>query len=72
VKRYASLRRRLVLLIVGGSVVTSVIAAAGFSWLDCRRFLQSSKVQVAAIAAIVADQASPAMMLHDRRPQPKF
>src|ERR1051326_5381840 len=65
--KHASLRRRLATLIVGGSIVASVIAAAGFSWLDWKRIRESSQAHVAALGAIVADQAAPAISLQDHK-----
>ena len=66
-RKYSSLRWRLIALIAGGSVVASVIAAAGFSWFDLKRFWQSTNAHVIAIANIVADQAEPAITLGDRK-----
>ncbi|HLK62091.1 MAG TPA: ATP-binding protein [Bryobacteraceae bacterium] len=66
-RRYSSLRWKLTALIVGGSVVAAVIAAAGFTWFDLNRFWQSTTVHVIAIANIVADQAAPAITLGDRK-----
>jgi signal transduction histidine kinase/ActR/RegA family two-component response regulator len=65
--RNASLRRRLVAQIVAGGVATSIVAAAGFSWLDLKRFRKSTEAEVAAIGAIVADQAAPAISLKDHK-----
>ena len=65
--RYVPLRWRLTGLIAGGSVVAAVIAAAGFTWFDLKRFWDSSNAQVAAIGNIVTDQAAPAIMLGDRK-----
>jgi signal transduction histidine kinase/ActR/RegA family two-component response regulator len=62
-----SLRWKLTALIAGCSVLTALIAAAGFSWFDLKRFQQSTTAQVAAVANIVSDQAAPAMMLGDRK-----
>uniref|UniRef100_Q02A70 histidine kinase n=1 Tax=Solibacter usitatus (strain Ellin6076) TaxID=234267 RepID=Q02A70_SOLUE len=66
-KGYASLRRKLATLIAGGGVVTALIAAAGFSWLDLQRFQQQANAQVTAIANIVAGQVEPSIALGDRR-----
>jgi signal transduction histidine kinase len=66
-KRYFSLRRKLTALIAGGGIVSALIAAAGFSWLDVNRFWQSTNAQVVAIASIVADQVEPAIALGDRK-----
>jgi len=66
-KTYASLRRKLTLLIAGGGVVAAVIAAAGFSWLDLNRFQQNTNKLVTAIASIVAGQLEPAITLGDRK-----
>ena len=66
-KRYSSVRRKLMALIAGGGIVSALIAAAGFSWLDVNRFWQSTNAQVVAIASIVADQVEPAIALGDRK-----
>jgi len=66
-REYSSLRWRLITLIAGGSVVAAVIAAAGFSWFDLKRFWQSTNAHVIAIANIVADQSGPAVTLGDRK-----
>ncbi|MCX6629820.1 MAG: hypothetical protein NTW28_19555, partial [Candidatus Solibacter sp.] len=66
-KRYSSLRRKLTALIAGGGIVSALIAAAGFSWLDVNRFWESTNAQVVAIASIVADQVEPAIALGDRK-----
>ena len=66
-KRYSSLRRKLMVLIAGGGIVSALIAAAGFSWLDVNRFWQNTNAQVVAIASIVADQVEPAIVLGDRK-----
>ena len=66
-KRYSSLRGKLTALIAGGGIVSALIAAAGFSWLDVNRFWQSTNAQVVAIASIVADQVEPAIALGDRK-----
>ncbi len=65
--RYFSLRWKLSVLIVGGSVVASLIAAAGFTWIDLQRFWQQTRSRVEAIGDIVADQAGPAIMLGDKK-----
>ena len=44
-KRYSSLRRKLTALIAGGGIVSALIAAAGFSWLDVNRFWQNTNAQ---------------------------
>ena len=54
-------------LIAGGGVVSALIAAAGFSWLDVNRFWQNTNAQIVAIASIVADQVEPAIVLGDRK-----
>jgi signal transduction histidine kinase/ActR/RegA family two-component response regulator len=64
-KRYASLRHKLTALIAGGGVVSAVIAAAGFSWMDLNRFRQNTNAQVTAIANIVAGQVEPSLTLGD-------
>jgi signal transduction histidine kinase/ActR/RegA family two-component response regulator len=66
-KRYSSLRRKLTGLIAGGGIVTALIAAAGFSWLDVHRFWESTNAEVFAISSIVADQVEPAIALGDRK-----
>jgi two-component system, sensor histidine kinase len=66
-KRYSSLRRKLMALIAGGGIVSALIAAAGFSWLDVNRFWQNTNAQIVAIASIVADQVEPAIALGDRK-----
>ena len=66
-KKYASLRWRLAALIAGGSAVSAVIAAAGFSWLDLHRFWDHTGAEVAAIGNIVADQVGPAITLSDQK-----
>ena len=65
--RYLSLRWKLALLIAGGSVVSAVIAAAGFTWFDVKRFWSQTRSQVIAIGNIVADQAGPAITLGDQK-----
>jgi signal transduction histidine kinase/CheY-like chemotaxis protein len=67
VTRYFSLRWKLSVLIAGGSVVASLIATAGFTWIDLQRFWQQTRSQVEAIADIVADQAGPAILLGDKK-----
>jgi two-component system, sensor histidine kinase len=66
-RKYSSLRWKLAGLIAGGSVIAAVIAAAGFSWLDLRRFWAHTQNEVAAVANIVADQAAAAIALGDRK-----
>ncbi len=66
-KRYSSLRRKLMALIAGGGIVSALIAAAGFSWLDVNRFWQNTNARIVAIASIVADQVEPAIVLGDRK-----
>ncbi len=66
-KEYSSLRWRLTAMIVAGSVVTALVAAAGFSWLDVGRFRQQVHTQVSAIGKIVVDQVGPAITLGDRK-----
>ena len=65
--RYSPLRRRLTALIAGGGVVTALIAAAGFAWLDFNRFWLSTNAEISAIANIVADHAEPAIPVGDRQ-----
>jgi uncharacterized membrane protein affecting hemolysin expression len=66
-KRYSSLRRKLTALIAGGGIVSALIAAAGFSYLDVNRFWQNTNAKVRAIGSIVADQVEPAISLGDRK-----
>jgi len=66
-KQRSSLRRKLTSLIAGGSVVAAIMAAAGFSWFDLKRFREHTNAKVTAIANIVADQAGPALVLKDRK-----
>jgi signal transduction histidine kinase/ActR/RegA family two-component response regulator len=63
----SSLRRRLTALIVRGSVVTALIAAAGFSWLDLNRFWDRTSAEVSAVSNIVADQVGAAVALRDAK-----
>ena len=64
---YWSLRLKLTALIAGGAIVTSVIAAAGFSWMDLNLFWERTGAQVDAIANIVSNQVGPALSLGDRK-----
>jgi len=66
-KRYSPLRRKLTALIAGGGIVSALIAAVGFSYLDINRFWQNTNAKVMAIASIVADQVEPAIALGDRK-----
>jgi len=66
-KGYSPLRRKLTALIAGGGIVSALIAAAGFSYLDVNRFWQNTNARVMAIASIVGDQAEPAIALGDRK-----
>jgi hypothetical protein len=65
--RALSLRAKLISVIVGVSLVAAGLAAAGFSWLDVRRFRQFTESQVVAAGNIVADQSAPAIALGDRK-----
>ncbi len=65
-KRYASLRWRLTFLIAAGSVVSAVIAVAGFSWVDLNRFWQHTRAEVQSVGNVIADQVGPAITLGDR------
>jgi len=65
--RYISLRWKLAALIAGGSLLTAIIASAGFAWLDWKRFGGHTRDEVSAIGAVVADQIGPALALHDRK-----
>src|SRR5450432_4145444 len=66
-RRYTSLRWRLTALIAGGSVVSAIIAAAGYSWVDLHRFWQHSDNEVQAVGHVVSDQVGPAITLGDRK-----
>jgi signal transduction histidine kinase/CheY-like chemotaxis protein len=66
-RSYNSLRWRLTALIAAGSVVSAIIAAAGFSWFDLQRFWEHSRTEVEAVGNVVSDQAGPAITLGDRR-----
>ena len=66
-KRYSSLRRKLTALIAGGGIVSALIAAAGFSWLDVNRYWEATNDEVFAVSSIVADQVEPAIALGDRK-----
>ncbi len=63
----SSLRSKLARLIAVGSVMTALIAAAGFSWLDLNRFWERTSGQVSAVANIVAGQVAPAILLGDKK-----
>ena len=63
----SSLRRKLTTLIVSGSVLAAVLAAASFSWFDLHRFWQRTEAEVFAVGNIVADQVGPAITLRDRK-----
>jgi len=64
-RRYSSLRWKLTALIAGGSIVAAVIAAAGFSLLDLKRFWLRSTAEVQAVGNVVADQVGPAIAMGD-------
>ena len=66
-RKYSSIRRKLTSLIVSGSVVAAVLAAASFSWFDLHRFWQRTEAEVTAVGNIVADQVGPAITLGDRK-----
>jgi len=66
-RRSASLRWRLTILIAVGSVVAAIIAATGFSWFDLNRFWQHSEAEVKAVGNVVSDQVGPAITLGDRK-----
>ncbi len=66
-RAYRSLRWKLAGLIAAGSVLTTVIAVAGFVWVDLNRFWQHNQAEVAAIFAVVGDQIGPALALGDRK-----
>jgi signal transduction histidine kinase/ActR/RegA family two-component response regulator len=63
---YISLRWKAALLIGAGSMFTAGIAAAGFSWIQLESFWQHTNSEIAAIAAVVADQVAPAIILGDK------
>jgi hypothetical protein len=54
-------------LIAGGSVISAVIAAAGYAWVDLNRFWQHSYNEVEAVGNVVSDQVGPAITLGDRK-----
>jgi two-component system, sensor histidine kinase len=66
-RKYNSLRWRLTALIAAGSVVSAVIAAAGYAWVDLNRFWQHSYNEVQAVGNVVSDQVGPAITLGDRK-----
>src|ERR1700722_13407273 len=66
-RKYASLRWRLTALIACASVVTAVIAAAGYAWIDLNHFRQQSYSRVEAVGKVVSGQVGPAMALGDRK-----
>jgi two-component system, sensor histidine kinase len=66
-RRYTSLRWRLTALIAGSSVVSAVIAAAGYAYVDLRRFWEHSYAEVQAVGNVVSGQVGPAITLGDRK-----
>jgi signal transduction histidine kinase/ActR/RegA family two-component response regulator len=66
-RKYNSLRWRLTALIAAGSVVSAVIAAAGYAWVDLNRFWQHSYNEVQAVGNVVSTQVGPAITLGDRK-----
>ena len=66
-KRYRSLRWKLAALIASGSVLTTIIAVAGFVWVDLNRFWEHTADEAAAICGVVGDQLGPAVALGDRK-----
>ena len=66
-RRYRSLRWKLATLIAVGSVLTTVIAVAGFVWVDLNRFWEHTNAEVGAIFGVVGDQLGPALALGDRK-----
>jgi len=66
-RKYNSLRFRLTALIAGGSVVTAIIASAGYAWVDLNRFWQHSYSEVQAVGNVVSAQVGPAITLGDRK-----
>ncbi|MEO8597724.1 MAG: ATP-binding protein [Candidatus Solibacter sp.] len=65
-RRGASLKWKLTSLIVAGSAFAAILAAAGFTWFDLRRYWQHTGDEITAIGNIVADQVGPAITLGDR------
>ena len=63
---FSSLRQRLTALIAGAAIVTSLIAAVGFTYMDLNLGRQRSASQVAAIAGIISGQAGAALARGDR------
>ena len=63
----SSLRRKLISITVLGSVVTALVAAAGFTWWDLSRFWEWTGAEVTALASVVGDQVGPAVVLNDRK-----
>jgi two-component system, sensor histidine kinase len=66
-RRYTSLRWRLTALIACASVVTAVVAAAGYAYVDLNRFWQHSYSEVQAVGNVVSSQVGPAITLGDRK-----
>jgi signal transduction histidine kinase/ActR/RegA family two-component response regulator len=64
---YSSLRQRLTVLIAGGGIAMSLVAAAGFSWMDLNIFRERTDAQVGTIASIVSGQVGPALSRGDRQ-----
>jgi signal transduction histidine kinase/CheY-like chemotaxis protein len=54
-------------LIAGGGIVTAIVAAAGFCWMDLNILLERTDAQVGAIAKIVSDQVGGALARGDRK-----
>jgi signal transduction histidine kinase/CheY-like chemotaxis protein len=57
----------LIALIAGGGIVTSIVAAAGFCWMDLNKFWERTDARVGVIAKIVSDQAGGALARGDRK-----
>jgi signal transduction histidine kinase/DNA-binding response OmpR family regulator len=62
-----SLRWRMTWLIVGGSLVSAVIATAGFSWRDFNQRSRYTSSEVLTVGNIIAEQVGPAVTLGDKK-----
>jgi two-component system, sensor histidine kinase len=67
VRQSSSLQWKLTGIVAVGSVLTGVLAAAGFSWWDLNRSGDRMGAEVAAVANIVGDQVGPAVVLGDTK-----
>lgn len=63
----SSLRRKLLSIVVTGSLIVGLIAAAGMTWWDLNRFWERAAAEMTVIARIVADQVAPALLLGDQK-----